>query len=223
MNSHASHFERGDKVLAPFGLTRVPARVIGLTEEEEYVSPSIDHINLDDQESVRRIALSDPEVVKVSRVRVAFSLPHEVDFVYGRTAPVGTPVFWNIDPEKVELQGEDPHWNPYGVMPFMTPSDYQVISGVPRSAGFTYPMSHVGAYMSTRYYSHSDPVWVWESRWVPAVVKNVDPRWVSVTYCGGYRNRKGDHSKSYKSSLVWPAICDFPEAITELTLRARRY
>lgn len=151
-------------------------------------------------------------VIRVnSGVRVALYLPERHEFDVNRIAPAGTPAFWVVDPADVRLHERDPGWNPWSTIPPMTPADYQVISGLPRTSD-QQAVAHVGAYLDAASYAVGDPVWVWDNGWQPASVVGVDAGWIAVRPGNGATAS----ARSYRSKSVWPVICDFPEAMTHV-------
>jgi hypothetical protein len=150
-------------------------------------------------------------------VKVALSLPQSFKYGSSRTAPAGTPVFWAFEPADIELEAHDPDWQAYDIKPFLSPDQYLVITGLPKTTRAE-AVSHVAAYADTPTYAKGDPVWAWDDGWHPAVVVNVSQRWISVRYRDNVRNHKGQNAKSYRSRSIWPVLCDLPEPMTHLTI-----
>lgn len=180
-----NYYQTGDIAHVEVGGTTTPARIVGRS-----LSPN-------------------------RLLKVAISLPRPVYHNPHRIFPAGTPVFWMTDPLHARLISHDPGWNPYAARPFLSPDEYQVISGLPKTRQAD-ALCHVGAYIPTSSYANGDPVWVWEQGWQAAVVVNVDRRWINVRYRRPYRNPKGQAAKSYRSQFVWPVLCDFPQTQTTI-------
>jgi hypothetical protein len=208
----ASYYQHGDKAYVSFGRKWVPARVVGHAKVRNWSS------DFSIPPGVTNIESWQSRETYSTHIKVAMTLPHAIDLYDDRITPAGTPIFWVFPPDEVKLHSHDPAWNPHTYEPFMSPEQYQYISGLPRTNTFKPPLRHVGAYMNTASYQPGDPVWVWEESWRPATVKNTGERWVSVQYINGYRNRKGDRAKSYRSRWIWPALCDFPKVVKKLVL-----
>ncbi|MEV4637547.1 hypothetical protein AB0J80_09365 [Actinoplanes sp. NPDC049548] len=153
-------------------------------------------------------------------VKVAASSPFSY-YEGTRKVPVGTPSYFLQRPESIRFLQHDPNWNPYGVAPFLTPSEYALMGGV---AGWATPdipgLQHVGAYIAGTDYDEGDPAWVWEkdSGWHPAVVINGQRSWISVRFADNFRLPNGWPSKSYRPAKVWPAICDHPDPVRKITV-----
>lgn len=197
-----AYYKRGDRVYAQwrgsyFEKPRIiPGRVIDVVDEVG--NTCFCGITCCGPEYGRA---SEGNFTKTKRVKLAINLPASRTFSQRRPTPAGTPAYWTFHPTYVRLLAHDPNWHPFKIRPFLTPDQFRPL----------------GAYICTDLYGPGEPVWVWEDGWREAIVVNTN-NWVSVRYLNGFADRKGNRAKSYRTCHVWPALCDFPQPVQNLTL-----
>ncbi|MEU4740090.1 hypothetical protein AB0G02_06425 [Actinosynnema sp. NPDC023658] len=186
------YFKLGDIVSVRWDDVWIAGRVIACVESvrHERQKRLFDRYG---ESAIPGLAIAPPDESCRCAIRVAFNNPYyDVTLWRVRFFHKGMPLYDDFEAEDVRLDVHDPNWDAFAIEPY---------------AG-----AHVhrerGMYPDGSYYKAGDPIWVWENkRWHPALVVSVG-RWVSVRYLNGFRDRKGNSSKSYRTWQIWPIVSE---------------